>query len=247
MNIRDILLIIIIIYLIISHCKKKNIENFAVSDDIRSTIKEIYNTDMDAVRQLAAISQTLVGNGITGIGIVPIGSIIMWTGNRVTLPSNYKLCDGTTYNGIPTPDLRNKFIIGASHHQDKLALNSDSFNLKMNNNWDLKTNIEDGQLTTTGGNKNATLVSHNHGGNTNTDGAHSHSVPSSLTVAYAPPLTPQYTFAGGQMDGIIQKDGTLSATSTGSSHYHAISTEGSSASNANLPPYYALAFVMRIL
>ena len=245
MNIRDILLIIIIIYLIISH-SKKNIEDFAVTDDIRSTIKEIYNTDMDAIRQLAAMSQTLVGNGITGIGIVPIGSIIMWAGSRVTLPSNYKLCDGTTYNGIPTPDLRNKFIIGASHHQDQIALNSDSFNLKMNNNWSLKTNIEDGAFTTTGGNKNATLVSHNHGGNTNTDGAHSHSVPSSFTLLYAPNLTPAYWLQGGQMDGMIQKNGTLSATSTDSSHYHAISTEGSSASNANLPPYYALAFVMRI-
>jgi len=246
MNIRDILLIIIIIYLIISHCKKKNTEKFVVSDDIKATLKEIYNTDMQAVRDLATMSQTLVGNGITGIGIVPIGSIIMWTGNRVTLPSNYKLCDGTTYNGIPTPDLRNKFIIGANYHQDGNQITSESFNLKMNNNWELKTNIEDGQLTTTGGSKNATLVSHNHGGNTNTDGAHSHSVPSSFTYIWTPNLTPAYWLQSGQMDGAIQKNGTLSATSTGSSHYHAISTEGSSASNANLPPYYALAFVMRI-
>ena len=246
MNIRDILLIIIIIYLIISHSKKNHIENFAVTDDIRAAVKEVYNTDMESVRQLATMSQTLVGNGITGIGIVPIGSIIMWTGNRVTLPLNYKLCDGTTYNGIPTPDLRNKFIIGANYHQDGNQITSESFNLKMNNNWALRTNIEDGQLTTTGGNKNATLVSHNHGGNTNTDGTHSHSVPSSLTIIYAPMFNPQYTFVNNQMDGVIQKNGTLSATSTGSSHSHAISTEGSSASNANLPPYYALAFVMRI-
>ena len=254
MNIDRILLIIIIIYLIISHSKKKNIEKFALSVDdknevmnlIKPTVKEIYNTDMESVRQLATMSQTLVGNGITGIGIVPIGSIIMWTGNRVTLPSNYKLCDGTTYNGIPTPDLRNKFIIGANYHQDGSTLTSESFNLKMNNNWSLRTNIEDGQLTTTGGTKNATLVSHNHGGNTNTDGAHSHSVPSSLTLANIPMFTPQYMISASGLNGIIQKDGTLSATSTDSSHYHAIPTEGSSASNANLPPYYALAFVMRI-
>jgi hypothetical protein len=60
----------------------------------------------------------------------------------------------------------------------------------MNNNWSLRTNIEDGQLTTTGGTKNATLVSHNHGGNTNTDGAHSHSVPSSLTIVSHSIITP---------------------------------------------------------
>ena len=243
MNIEKILLIIFIIYVFYLHNKiNKNIEKFALSDTdknemitlIRPAIKEIYNTDMESVRQLATMSQTLVGNGITGLGIVPIGSIIMWTGNRVTLPSNYKLCDGTTYNGIPTPNLTNKFIIGASHHQDNIVLNSDSFNLKMNNNWLLCTNIEDGTFTTTGGSKNATLVSHNHGGSTSTDGAHSHSVPSSFTFIDTPMLTPAYWMQSGQMDGMIHKNGTLSATSTGSSHSHGISSEGTTASNANL-------------
>ena len=52
MNIQKILLIIIIIYLVILHCRKsKNIEKFAVTDDIRGVVKEIYNTDMEAVRQ----------------------------------------------------------------------------------------------------------------------------------------------------------------------------------------------------
>ena len=59
MNIKDILLITIIIYLIISHKKNKNIEKFALSDTdktevlnlIRPTVKEIYNTDMESVRQ----------------------------------------------------------------------------------------------------------------------------------------------------------------------------------------------------
>ena len=50
MNIKDILLIVIIIYLIITHCKRNNREHFAVTDDIRAAVKEIYNTDMEAVR-----------------------------------------------------------------------------------------------------------------------------------------------------------------------------------------------------
>jgi hypothetical protein len=66
MNIEKILLIIIIIYLIFLHCKKiKNIENFAVTDDIRSLIKEIYNTDMDAVRQLSDMADKLNTSGLT--------------------------------------------------------------------------------------------------------------------------------------------------------------------------------------
>ena len=236
MNIRDILLIIIIIYLIISHSKKNHIENFAFTDDIRSTLKEIYNTDMESVRQLATMSQTLVGNGITGLGIVPIGSIIMWTGNRVTLPSNYKLCDGTTYNGIPTPDLTNKFIIGASHHQDKLALNSDSFNLKMNNNWDLRTNIEDGTFTTTGGSKDAVVVSHSHGV---TDPGHVHGYNGKGGATH--PKSANGVSGWGSFSGTLGYQSTSDET-TGIT----IKYEGESNKNKNLPPYYALAFVMRI-
>jgi len=41
--------------------------------------------------------------------MVPIGGIISWSGSIATIPSNYALCDGN--NG--TPDLRNRFIIGA--------------------------------------------------------------------------------------------------------------------------------------
>ena len=50
MNIKDILLIVIIIYLIITHTKRINREHFAAIDDIWTAVKEIYNTDMEAVR-----------------------------------------------------------------------------------------------------------------------------------------------------------------------------------------------------
>jgi hypothetical protein len=45
---------------------------------------------------------------------IPIGGIIMWSGAGVTLPSNWKLCDGTTYGSVVTPDLRSRFVKGAS-------------------------------------------------------------------------------------------------------------------------------------
>jgi hypothetical protein len=63
MNIKRILLIIIIIYLIFSHFKKnKNIENFALSDDenkVKTLIKDIYNADMDAIRTLNNFSKNV--------------------------------------------------------------------------------------------------------------------------------------------------------------------------------------------
>lgn len=43
------------------------------------------------------------------IGIVPIGGIILWSGSIASIPTHWQACDGT--NG--TPDLRDKFIVGA--------------------------------------------------------------------------------------------------------------------------------------
>lgn len=39
----------------------------------------------------------------------PIGGIIIWSGASTAIPSGWHLCDGTS----GTPDLRNKFIVGA--------------------------------------------------------------------------------------------------------------------------------------
>jgi microcystin-dependent protein len=41
--------------------------------------------------------------------LVPVGGIILWSGAEVNIPSGWALCDGT--NG--TPDLRNRFVVGA--------------------------------------------------------------------------------------------------------------------------------------
>lgn len=41
---------------------------------------------------------------------VPRGAILMWSGLVIDIPAGYGLCDGT--NG--TPDLRGRFVIGAS-------------------------------------------------------------------------------------------------------------------------------------
>ena len=41
--------------------------------------------------------------------LVPAGVILLWSGSIASIPSGWNLCDGT--NG--TPDLRNRFIVGA--------------------------------------------------------------------------------------------------------------------------------------
>lgn len=46
---------------------------------------------------------------------VPVGGVIMWT--RKGLPDNehWAICDGSTKNGVKTPDLRARFVVGAEN------------------------------------------------------------------------------------------------------------------------------------
>jgi hypothetical protein len=86
----------------------------------------------------------------------------------------------------------------------------------------------------TGGSANATLVSHTHTA-TVTDPGHTHNLPGS-------------TSSGGTVQTQLgvnstAQNGSTSSATTGISV--GISTEGSSATNANLPPYYALCYIMK--
>ena len=71
----------------------------------------------------------------------PSGGIIMWSGTIASIPSGWYFCNGS--NG--TPDLRDRFIIGASADNGGAA----------------KTNITTA-YTQTGGTKDAVVVSHTH-------------------------------------------------------------------------------------
>jgi microcystin-dependent protein len=147
---------------------------------------------------------------------MPSGGIIMWSGSVAAIPDGWFLCDGS--NG--TPDLRDRFIIGARQDDTGVA----------------KTNVT-GSLTQSGGSKDAILVSHNHTATSVvTDPGHTHNVTVLGTL-------------GGTTAGLMDRDdntarATTSAT-TGITVATTISTEGSSGTDANLPPYYALAFIMR--
>ena len=92
----------------------------------------------------------------------------------------------------------------------------------------------------TGGSATATLVSHSHTGTTGGHSAdHTHNFSAILSTGG------NYVLDGGN-DAIFNPgDSTTNGTSNNHSHDFTTSTEGASAANANLPPYYALAFIMR--
>jgi hypothetical protein len=49
---------------------------------------------------------------IMGAGF-PIGSVLIWKGALGDVPTGYSICNGQTVNGYQTPDLRNRFVVGA--------------------------------------------------------------------------------------------------------------------------------------
>ena len=124
------------------------------------------------------------GKSFIGNGTIPVGGIIMWSGTIANIPTGWALCNGS--NG--TPDLRDKFIVGAG------------------------SSYTPGN---TGGSATTTSTEHTHG---ITDPSHQHFVAAEGQAGALPT-----TFA---TTGITINNAT-------------IETSGA------LPPYYALAFIMR--
>lgn len=63
------------------------------------------------VAQSLVVAGTATATAWDGIGAVPVGSIILWSGDAV--PEGWALCNGQTVNGRITPDLRGRFVLGA--------------------------------------------------------------------------------------------------------------------------------------
>jgi hypothetical protein len=170
------------------------------------------------------------------------GMIVLWSGTTVTIPTGWRLCDG----GGGTPDLRDRFVIGAGNTYP---------------------------VGGTGGTKDATLVSHSHtissssanagnhahtiSGNTGGGGSHSHTYTGrsgSTKVDNSGMIgAPSYPLASTTATTSTIGNHTHSvsgSTSTTGNHKHTItSTCGSAGTNGtgkNLPPYYALAYIMRL-
>jgi hypothetical protein len=143
----------------------------------------------------------------------PSGGIIMWSGTIATIPSGWLLCNGSS----GTPDLRNRFVIGAFSDDSGTA----------------KTTVT-GTSTQTGGSKDAIVVSHTHTA-TVTDPGHVHT----------------YTWkniiggdnSGGDPNSVNNATFNTGSAVTGISVTNA--SAGSSGTNANLVPYFALAYIMK--
>ena len=85
-----------------------------------ATIK-IYKDGENSPRYTYEVPLSSLGSSFS----VPIGGIIAYTGSLNTLPLNYHICDGT--NG--TPDLRDRFIVGAGSSYNLNTIGGTSTNI----------------------------------------------------------------------------------------------------------------------
>ena len=143
--------------------------------------------------------------------VMPSGVIVMWSGTIATIPIGWLLCNGSS----GTPDLRNRFVIGAFQDTAGVAYTTVT-----------------GADTQTGGSKDAIVVSHTH---TITDPGHLHTY--SLYNA---------TTAGGSSSTDSMRSLTSATNTSTATTGISINTTGSSGTNANLVPYFALAYIMKV-
>jgi hypothetical protein len=147
---------------------------------------------------------------------VPTGVITLWFGSIVTIPAGWALCDG----GNGTPDLRNRFVVGAG---STYAVNA------------------------VGGSANAIVVDHTHSATSVvSDPGHNHNDGNFNRLLQVTGTQTATTLDSSVGEPNLTSSGNIQANTTGITVTTTIANTGVSALNANLPPYYALAYIMKL-
>lgn len=225
------------------NCPPANINN--AIRELMSQLKD-FQAGNQASNQLAAAgggtglsSPGTSGNVLTSNGsawvssapnYVPTGGMLMW--GTASAPTGYLLCNGATVSRSTYSALF--AVIGTAYGAGD---GSTTFTLP-----DFRDRFPVGAGTSysansQGGSKDAIVVSHTHTGTTSTIGDHTHGVPAN------------YIGAGiGSNGGYVSAGGDTSAPTTAAgSHNHTFTTDstGSSGTNANLPPYLGVYFIIK--
>lgn len=189
------------------------------------------------------------GGTWTEIAPVPSGTVIMWSGAVNALPDGWVLCDGDSYNlqgakvgsgaGVQTPDLRGRFIVGYSGAGDYSTVG-----WQYGDKYHALTEAEMPAHThSVGSGDHNHLISVSASAHTHTfsvsDGP-KHNIggflPTGLQGVIYTPVT------SGQITSAAATPVTVNPATTNVS----IGSTGSGAAYDNRPPYYTLAFIMKL-
>ena len=185
------------------------------------------------VKDFLNVTNTATAYDFVGFGTIPLGGIIMWSGTII--PTGWALCDGRTQNSRLTPDLRGRFIMG---------VNTTQFSSTVDTQWGTNNVNDKGGTASIGAHRHSIdFISRDRvelfsdatvqigvwgsggaGGNQPLN-------PASFPPANAPTTLEQQN-PGGDNSGDRYRTHTSGVTMAAAS---------------SLPPYYALAFIMRTL
>jgi microcystin-dependent protein len=150
---------------------------------------------------------------------VPVGAIMMWSG--AIAPDNWHICDGTG----GTPDLRDRFIVGSGSSYAIGATGGAA-----------EVILDISQMP---------IHSHPYSGTTSTDGDHRHEY-LDIHVDGRQDIT-ALGFDDCPKANLVR---VMKLTSSAGDHSHTYSgdtdSQGGDAAHENLPPYYALAYIMKV-
>lgn len=174
---------------------------------------------------------TVTATNYTGGGVAPTGSLTMWAGAVASPPTGWLACNGanvsrSTYSALFA-------VVGTAWGAGD---GSTTFTLP-----NLLNRFPVGAggtyaLAATGGSANSIVVSHTHTA-TVTDPGHTHNalvLPGAVGGTGGTPV---------RTDGNTFVSGLISTNTTGITVSN--STEGSSGTNANLPPYVAVGYIIK--
>lgn len=210
----------------------------AAGDDHIRLIKAAIKATFPNITGAVTATHTALNTASTNY--VPTGGIIMWSGATTAVPSGWALCNGA--NG--TPDLRDRFVVGAGN---SYAVGD--------NGGSASTTLVAANLPAHTHTFSATATSGAAGSHTHTinDPGHTHRLQRSTNGSWGSQDYPSanqanynmgsfgtdLSYTGISLNGVGDHTHTISVSGTTSS-------VGSGSSFENRPPYYALAFIMKL-
>lgn len=177
-----------------------------------------------------AVSGSLSVTGFANNALVPSGVIVMWSGT--VIPSGWGLCDGGTYNGLTTPDLRGRFIVGVQNTPNVQSIPTGQFLV-----------FGSGGLTPAVAPNDGTTQ--NYGSIGNTGGQIGHVLTTTEMPSHSHNFTDQSpsTVSGSNyltVNGGTSVDLKIDPVPTSTSN------SGGNGVHENRPPYYVLAYIIKL-
>jgi microcystin-dependent protein len=197
-------------------------QNFEVTGTL--TVSSAAHVESLTVDNAASVVGTMTASEFVGFGTIPIGGIIMWSGTEANVPTGWALCDGTQN----TPDLRGRFVLGSGNG----------------------TGLTPRTPGQNGGEQTHTLTmaempSHNHAG---TDLKHTHDIIKHTENGDGWVSNPTTAQARIQLTDRIENTGSLFGNPVIKTNTAGISIvpSGGDSAHTNMPPFYVLAYIMRV-